>query len=50
MLEPSEVVRGDDGGLFARLSAADSRTQHVRSVLKAADGEHIRVGIVDRSL
>ncbi|CAM9304876.1 unnamed protein product [Ascophyllum nodosum] len=50
MLEPSEVMRGEDGRLYAKLGAADSRTHHVRSVLKALDGEPVRVGVVDRGL
>lgn len=50
MLEPSEVVRGEDGTLRSILGAADGRTAHVRSVLKAEDGQSIRVGVVDAGL
>lgn len=50
MLEPSEVVRGEDGSLSATLDAADSRAAHVRSVLKAEDGQTVRVGVVDAGL
>lgn len=50
MLEPSEVVKLEDGFLTARLGAADSRTVHVRKVLKAENGECVRVGVVDAGL
>lgn len=47
MLEPSEVVRGEEGKLSATLPAADSRTAHVRGVLKVENGESVRVGVVN---
>lgn len=47
ILEPPEVVRREDGGFSATLSAADSRAVHVRKVLNAEDGDHVRVGVVD---
>lgn len=50
MLEPSEVTRGEDGNLHATIGAGDSRTHHVRSVLKAEDGQAIRAGVVDRGM
>lgn len=47
MLEPSEVVEGEEGGLSVTLPAADSRTAHVRGVLKGENGECLRVGVVN---
>lgn len=47
MLEPSEVVVDEGGGLSATLPAIDSRTAHVRGVLKVEDGESVRVGVVN---
>lgn len=50
MLEPSEVVKREDGVLGARLAAADARAVHVLKVLKAEEGECVRVGVVDAGL
>jgi len=47
MLEPSEVVEDEAGGLSATLPAIDARTAHVRGVLKVEDGESLRVGVVN---
>ncbi|CAM9161963.1 unnamed protein product [Ectocarpus sp. 4 AP-2014] len=47
MLEPSEVVRDEEGNLSATLPAADSRTAHVRGVLKVENGESVRIGVVN---
>ncbi|CAB1117076.1 unnamed protein product [Ectocarpus sp. CCAP 1310/34] len=47
MLEPAEVVRDEEGNLSATLPAADSRTAHVRGVLKVENGEPVRVGVVN---
>ncbi|CAM9944393.1 unnamed protein product, partial [Hapterophycus canaliculatus] len=47
ILEPSEVCEGEEGKLTAFLPAIDSRTAHVRAVLKLEDGESVRVGVVN---
>lgn len=46
MLEPCEVIEGEEG-LSVTLPAADSRTAHVRGVLKGESGESLRVGVVN---
>ncbi|CAM9512692.1 unnamed protein product [Pylaiella littoralis] len=47
MLEPYEVVEGEEGRLSVTLPAADSRTAHIRGVLKGESGEFLRVGVVN---
>lgn len=47
MVEPSEVVKDDQGSLSATLPASDARTAHVRGVLKVENGESLRVGVVN---
>lgn len=47
MLEPCEVLEGEEGSLSATLPASDARTAHVRGVLKVKNGESLRVGIVN---
>lgn len=47
MLEPEEVVKGNEESLSVTLPASDARTAHVRGVLKVENGESVRVGVVN---
>ncbi|CAN0381249.1 unnamed protein product, partial [Discosporangium mesarthrocarpum] len=50
MLEPSEVTIGEDGACTATLKSNDVRVTHIRKVLKAKDGDTVRVGVVDAGI
>ena len=48
MLEPSEVKHDpEQEDCYCVLSSQDPRTQHVRSILKAEPGAHLRAGVLD---
>lgn len=47
-MEPSELRTDPETGLpYALLAGQDPRTQHVRTVLKAANGQTLRAGVLD---
>lgn len=47
IVEREDVVVRDSGGARIVLGEGDSRTKHVRNIIKAADGATLRVGVVD---
>ena len=49
LLFPQEVDESDDGAESITLALGDSRSEHVRGVLKLAAGDSLRVGVVNGS-
>ena len=49
LLLPQEVDESDDGAESITLALGDSRSEHVRGVLKLAAGDSLRVGVVNGS-
>ena len=49
LLFPQEVDESDDGAESITLALGDSRSDHVRGVLKLAAGDSLRVGVVNGS-